>query len=109
MIIHCKSIKRNKYKWLTYKEFKNIEKKIILEENGQLDINNVSEIINAINKIEINEDNVSNNIIDNDHQNKIENLNVENELKVNDEFSEDNLIDSEDNMDENEENDEENN
>lgn len=107
MIFYCKGIKKNNYNWLTYEEFKNIEKKIILEENGQLDINNVSEIINAINKIEIKEDNVSNNIIDIGHESKIENLNIENELKVNDEFSEDDLIDSEDNIEENEE--EENN
>ena len=51
MIFYCKGINKNNYKWLTYEEFKNIEKKIILEENGQLGINNVSEIINAINKI----------------------------------------------------------
>ena len=56
-----------------------------------------------VNKIEIKEDNVSNNIIDNGHESKIENLNIDNELQVNDEFSEDDLIDQEDNIDENEE------
>jgi len=55
LVYYSKTIKKNKYKWLDYETFKNIEKKIITEENAGMEINNVINIIQAINKIDLNE------------------------------------------------------
>ena len=55
LVYYSKTIKKNKYKWLNYETFKNIEKKIITEENAGMEINNVINIIQAINKIDLNE------------------------------------------------------
>ena len=52
LVYYSKTIKKNKYKWLDYETFKNIEKKIITEENAGMEINNVINIIQSINKID---------------------------------------------------------
>lgn len=46
---------------LDYENFKSIEKKIILEENGHLEINNVYDIMKVINNIDINDNNTQDN------------------------------------------------
>ena len=55
LIQYAKSIKKNRYNWLDYATFKNMEKKIIKDENKNMESDNIINIIKAINKMDINE------------------------------------------------------
>ena len=48
LIYYSKGIKKNQYNWLDYATFKNIEQKIIKDENNNLEINNIINIIKTI-------------------------------------------------------------
>lgn len=60
LIKYYKNIKKNKYKWLNYDEFKKLENKVIKENYVifEIDFNN---LITSINDIAINSDNEVNN------------------------------------------------
>ena len=49
LIEYSKKIKNNKFEWLKYDEFKNIEKKIIKESINSLDDNAIIGLINSLN------------------------------------------------------------
>ena len=92
LICYSKSIKKNKYNWLDYDTFKNIEQKIIKEENNKLEVNNINNIISIINKLDLNEnkvDDIKLNEKDNDSQSdsKFNNINNSSEKNNNDEIS----------------------
>lgn len=57
-MIECsKGVKKNKYTCLTYEEFKNIQKIIINTTNNNMNVNVLEELINSLNKIDIEENN----------------------------------------------------
>ena len=88
LICKAKTLQKNKYKWLSYDDIVELEKKTINEENKDININIVEELIKSINNINLDNENSNNNneeemLINNEnHNNSIE----ENEISSDSEY-----------------------
>ena len=68
------NIKEEKFDWITYKEFKKIEKEIIAIDTDIIDHNTLEDLIQSINDINLNSNNDSFDInIENKKENRIDN------------------------------------
>ena len=76
LIEYSKKIKNNKFEWLKYDEFKNIEKKIIKESINSLDVNDIIGLINSLNNLEL-DNNTNNKEIANEDMDEINNILIE--------------------------------
>ena len=55
LIEYSKNINKNKFNWISYKEFKESEIKVIKKYNNELEIDVINELINSINHFNLNE------------------------------------------------------
>jgi hypothetical protein len=79
LIKYCKNIKKDKYHWLKYEEFKYLEEKLIKENNQNMEIDAVNDLIKTINNLELNEDD--------NYQNNDDKIDLEDNKDINSDIS----------------------
>ena len=84
LIAYSKTLKKNKYTWLDYSSFENLQKKIIAKANNTLEDNEINNIINSINNLNMIDDQKQENNVVNSINNSNFNLNENSNDNIND-------------------------
>ena len=84
LIAYSKTLKKNKYTWLDYSSFENLQKKIIAKANNTLEDNEINNIINSINNLNLIDDQTQENNVVNSINNSNFNLNENSNDNIND-------------------------